>query len=191
MNVESFIYEAIFAEKEKYRCFFELIWDNFKEDGFVITDEEGYETDAVLKAIALQNLLGEFVYRMYDATNEIGFEDLYECLRKLEISNEDFINYCRKIKNMTVDEKDFEAALKNALDRTTEEVADKLLEMFSPDDLFDYMFTVTYDFEQDFTFEFEDYEEMQAFVETNQDRLDSYKEEYSNVVSWIEAGMAC
>ena len=46
MNIESYICEAIFEEKEKHRCFYQLMWDNFKEDGFVITDEDGYEIDA-------------------------------------------------------------------------------------------------------------------------------------------------
>lgn len=69
--------------------------------------------------------------------------------------------------------------------------ADKLLEEFSADDLFDYLFTATYDFEQDFTYEFEDTDEFQAFVDSNADQLDNYKEEYPAVMRWVEGGMVC
>ena len=69
--------------------------------------------------------------------------------------------------------------------------ADKMLDEFSADDLFDLMFTASYAFEQDFTFDFEDYDEMQAFIDTNHDQLDNYKEEYPSVMNWIEAGMIC
>ena len=51
--------------------------------------------------------------------------------------------------------------------------------------------TASYAFEQDFTFDFEDYDEMQAFIDTNHDQLDNYKEEYPSVMNWIEAGMIC
>ena len=40
-------------------------------------------------------------------------------------------------------------------------------------------------------FDFEDYDEMQAFIDTNHDQLDNYKEEYPSVMNWIEAGMIC
>ena len=66
-----------------------------------------------------------------------------------------------------------------------------MLEEFSTDDIFDLMFTATYAFEQDFTFDFEDYDEMQAFIDTNHDQLDNYKEEYPSVMNWFEAGMIC
>ena len=69
--------------------------------------------------------------------------------------------------------------------------ADKLLEDFSADDLFDYIFTATYDFEQDFAFDFEDTDEFLAFVDSNTERLDEYKEEYPSVMRWIESGMIC
>lgn len=191
MNVESYILEAIFEETEKHKCFYQLMWDNFKEDGFVITDEDGYEIDAVIKAVALQNLLGEFVYRIYDEVNETGFEDLYEHIQNLGYTDNDLIEYCKSKEEIEVEEDDFELTAKNALDYTSEITADKMLEMFSPDDIFDYMFTATYDFEQDFVFDFEDYEEMQAFIDTNQGQLDNYKSEYSSVLSWIESGMIC
>ena len=55
--------------------------------------------------------------------------------------------------------------------------------------MFDYFFTATYDFVQDFTFEFEDVDEFLAFVDSNSERLDEYKEEYPSVLSWIESGM--
>lgn len=190
MDVEGYIQEAIFEEKEQHKCFYQLIWDNLKEDGFVITDEAGYEIDAVIKAVALQNLLGEFVYRLYDEVNEIDFEDLIESLQNLGYSEEEFTAYCEENENIEVDD-DFEITAKSALDYVTEITADKMLEMFSADDLFDYMFTSTYDFEQDFTFDFEDYDELQAFVDTNQDQLDGYKEEYPSVTRWIESGMIC
>lgn len=191
MNIESYICEAIFEEKEKHRCFYQLMWDNFKEDGFVITDEDGYEIDAVIKAVALQNLLGEFIYRIYDEVNETGFEDLYEHIQNLGFTDDDLMEYCKEKEKIEVDEEDFELTAKNALDYTSEITADKMLEMFSPDDIFDYMFTASYDFEQDFVFDFEDYEEMQAFIDTNQGQLDNYKSEYPSVLSWIESGMIC
>ncbi|MGN1202900.1 MAG: hypothetical protein ACI4RF_06350 [Eubacterium sp.] len=177
MDIENYIQEAIFQEKEQHRYFYELIWDNFKEDGFVVTDEDGQEIDAVIKAVALQNLLGEFIYRLYDEVNETGFEDLLEHLQNLGFNEDDIIAYCDSNDEIDTDENDFEITLKNALDYATEIAADKMLEEFSADDLFDYMFTATYDFEQDFVFDFEDYEEMQAFIDTNQEQLDGYKEE--------------
>ena len=53
---------------------------------------------------------------------------------------------------------------KTLSDYITEITADKMLDQFSADDLFDLMFTASYAFEQDFTFDFEDYDEMQAFI---------------------------
>lgn len=191
MDIESYINEAIFEAVEKHKCFYQLMWDNFKEDGFVITDEEGYEIDAVIKALSLENLLGEFIYRIYDEVNETGFEDLLEHLQNLGYSEEDLTQYCKTKEGIEIDEEDFEITAKNALDYTTETVADKMLELFSYEDIFDYMFTSTYDFEQDFTFDFEDYEEMQAFIDNNQGQLDNYKSEYPAVLSWIECSMVC
>lgn len=190
MDIENYIHQAIFEEKEQHRCFYELIWDNFKEDGFVITDEDGHEIDAVIKAVALQNLVGEFMYRLYDEVNETGLEDVIEYTQNLGFGEEDLIDYCENNEEIFVED-DFESTIKNALDYITEIVADKMLEEFSADDLFDYFFTATYDFEQDFTFDFEDYDEMLAFVDTNQDQLDNYKEEYENVLDWIKSGMIC
>lgn len=191
MDIENYIHEAIFEEKEQYRCFYELIWDNFKEDGFVVTDEDGYEIDAVIKAVAIQNLLGEFVYRLYDEVNETGFEDVIEHLQNIGFYKDDVTQYCKSNENIETDDDDFEITVKNALDYITEITADKMLEEFSAEDLFDYMFTATYEFEQDFVFDFEDYEEMQAFIDTNHDQLDNYKEEYPSVLRWIESGMIC
>lgn len=191
MDIENYIQEAVFQEKEQHRYFYEMVWDSFKEDGFVITDEEGYEIDAVLKAVSLQNLIGEFIYRLYDEVNETGFEDVLEHLQNIGYDEDEIIRYCENDDEIDTDRGDFEITLKNALDHTTEITADKMLEEFSADDLFDYMFTATYDFEQDFVFDFEDYEEMQAFIDTNHDQLDNYKEEYSSVMRWIESGMIC
>ncbi len=191
MDIENYIQSAVFQEKEKHRYFYELIWENFKESGFVITDEDGYEIDAVIKAVAMQNLVGEFIYRVYDEVNETGFEDVIEYLQNLGFSEEEIFEYCKQNEEIESDDEDFEITLKNALDYTTEIVADKMLEEFSADDLFDYMFTATYDFEQDFVFDFEDYEEMQAFIDTNHEQLDNYKEEYPSVMRWIEGGMIC
>ena len=56
MDIESYIQEAIFGENEQHTCFYQLIWDTFKESGFVITDEDGHEIDAIFKATAIQNL---------------------------------------------------------------------------------------------------------------------------------------
>ena len=35
-----------FEESKKFKVFYELIWEQLKEDGFVITDEDGYEIDS-------------------------------------------------------------------------------------------------------------------------------------------------
>ena len=191
MNIDDYIYEAIFEEKQKYKVFYELIWEQFKEDGFVITDEGGYEIDAVFKAVALQNLVGEFNYRIYDAVNETGFENVIEYLQNLGIGEEEIFAYCLDEPRIDTDEDDFELTVKNALDYHTEIAADKMLEEFSADDVFDYLFTATYDFEQDFTFDFEDTDEFLAFVDSNTERLDDYKEEYPSVMRWIESGMIC
>ncbi len=191
MNLDSFIYEAIFEEKPKFKIFYELVWEQFKEDGFVITDEDDMEIDSVLKAVALQNIVGEFNYRMYDEINETGLEDVTDYLASLDIYEDKIAEYCENDSNIFSEPDDFEATVKNALDYTTEIVANKLLENYSADDIFDYIFTATYDFEQDFTFEFEDTDEFQAFVDANSEKLDEYKEEYPSLMDWIEAGMIC
>lgn len=191
MNLDSFIYEAIFEEKPKFKIFYELVWEQFKEDGFVVTDEDDMEIDSVLKAVALQNIVGEFNYRMYDEINETGLEDVTDYLASLNIYEDEITAYCEANNRISVDPDDFETTVKNALDCTTEIVANKLLENYSADDLFDYIFTATYDFEQDFTYDFEDTDEFQAFVDANNERLDEYKEEYPSLMRWIEAGMIC
>lgn len=191
MNLDSFIYEAIFEEKPKFKIFYELVWEQFKEDGFVVTDEDDMEIDSVLKAVALQNIVGEFNYRMYDEINETGLEDVTDYLASLNIYEDEITAYCKANSRISVDPDDFETTVKNALDCTTEIVANKLLENYSADDLFDYIFTATYDFEQDFTYDFEDTDEFQAFVDANSERLDEYKEEYPSLMRWIEAGMIC
>lgn len=187
MDLEGYIQEAIFEEKQKYVFLYELFWQNFVEDGFVITDEPDREIDSILKAVSIQNIIGEFNYRMYDEINETGYEDVIEYLANLGIGEEEIVEYCKENNELKYD--DNEIIIKNALDKTTETVAGKLLELFSSDDLFDYLFTATYDFEQDFIFAFEDVDEFQAFVEANNEKLDQYKEEYPSVLSWIENGM--
>lgn len=189
MDLSSYLHEAIFEEKDKYTYLYELIWDNFEEDGFAVTDEEGHEVDAVFKAIAIKNLINEFVYRMYDEANETDFQEIITNLANLGIGDEATIDYCYENPEIDTDDEDDGLTIKNALDYTTEIVADKLLELFSADDLFNYFFAATYDFQQDFTFAFEDVDEFQAFVDSNTDRLDEYKEEYPSVLNWIESGM--
>lgn len=189
MDLESYIHEAIFEEKEKHTYLYKLIWSNFDEDGFIVTDEADNEIDSVFKAIAIKNLIGEFVYRLYDEVNETGYDDIIENLGNLGISEEQIIDYCYENPEIDTDDEDNELTIKNALDYTTEIVADKLLELFSADDLFDYFFSATYDFEQDFVFAFEDVDEFQAFVDSNTERLDAYKDEYPAVMQWIESGM--
>lgn len=189
MDLSSYLHEAIFEEKDKYTYLYELIWDNFEEDGFAVTDEEGHEVDAVFKAIAIKNLINEFVYRMYDEANETDFQEIITNLANLGIGDEPAIDYCYENPEIDTDDEDDGLTIKNALDYTTEIVADKLLELFSADDLFNYFFAATYDFQQDFTFAFEDVDEFQAFVDSNTDRLDEYKEEYPSVLNWIESGM--
>ena len=191
MDIDTFIHEAIFGEKEQHRIFYYLMWENLQEVGYVITDESGYEIDSVFKAVALQNLVGEFAYRLYDTVNETGYEDVLEYLGTLAIGEDDILQYCENDPEILVEPEDFELTVKNALDTITERTADKLLEEFSADDLFDYLFTATSDFEQDFTSEFEDTDEFQAFVDSNADQLDNYKEEYPAVMRWVEGGMVC
>ena len=191
MDINSYIYEAIFDETPKFKVFYELIWEQFKEDGFVIVDEDGFETDAIFKAVAMQNLVGEFDYRLYDEVNETGLEDVIEYLGNIGMGEEEVFAYCESKPEIKTVENDYELTVKNALDYVTQEVADKMLEDFSADDIFDYLFTATYDFEQDFTFEFEDTDEFQAFVDANTEKLDEYKEEYPAVMRWVEGGMVC
>ncbi len=189
MDLKSYIEESIFEEKEKSAPLYHLIWDNFDEDGFVVTDEPDNEVDCIFKAVAIQNLIGEFIYRLYDEVNETDFDDVREHLQNLGIGEEKIIDYCYENPEIDADDDDDDITIKNALDYTTEIVADKLLELFSTDDLFDYFFCATYDFEQDFTFAFEDTDEFEAFVDSNTERLDAYKEEYPAVMTWIEQGM--
>lgn len=191
MDLDNFIDEAIFGEEENHKIFYQLIWENFKEIGFVVTDEPGNEIDCVFKAVSLQNLVGEFIYRLYDEVNETGYEDVLEYLGTLAIGDDEIFDYCNDNPEIDCDPDDFELTVKNALDYITGITADKMLEEFSADDIFDYMFTATYDFEQDFTYDFEDIDEFQAFVDSNSEQLDSYKEEYPSVMQWIEAGMIC
>ena len=189
MDLYSFIHETIFEEKDKYVRLFELIWGELEQDGFVITDEAGHEIDCVYKAVAIQNLIGEFEYRLYDEVNETDYEDVVDYLSKIGIGVDEIVEYCRNDENIDIFEDDDEIIIKNGFDYMTEIVADKLLDCFSSDDLFDYFFTATYDFVQDFTFDFEDVDEFMAFVDSNSEKLDEYKEEYPSVLSWIESGM--
>ena len=190
MDIANYIHETIFEEKNKYTYLYELLWSNLEEDGFAVTDEEGHEIDTIFKATALKNIIGEFVYRLYDEVNETTFEEVIESLDTIGVSMEEIMDYCYDNPNIDADDEDDEITVKNALDYLTEKLANKLLELFSADDLFDYFFCATYDFEQDFTFAFEDVDEFQAFVDSNTERLDEYKEEYPSVMRWIEAGMA-
>lgn len=189
MDLYDYIHEAIFEEKDKHTRLYELLWSELEQDGFVITDEEGHEIDSVLKAVAIQNLIGEFEYRLYDEINETGLEDVVEYLQNLGISKEELIAYCEADEEIDTFDDDDDLKIKNALDYTTEIMADKLLECFSSQDLFMYFFTATYDFVQDFTFDFEDVDEFQAFVESNNEKLESYMEEYPAVLNWIDGGM--
>ena len=131
MDIDTFIHEAIFGEKEQHRIFYYLMWENLQEVGYVITDESGYEIDSVFKAVALQNLVGEFAYRLYDTVNETGYEDVLEYLGTLAIGEDDILQYCENDPEILVEPEDFELTVKNALDTITERTADKLLEEFS------------------------------------------------------------
>lgn len=101
----------------------------------MITDESGHETDAVFKAVALQNIVGEFNYRMYDAVNETGLEDVIEYLQNIGVGESDIIEYCESEPEIEIDPADFEVTVKNALDYVTELAANKLLEDYSADDI--------------------------------------------------------
>ncbi len=186
MDLGDYIRESVF--EDKYTYLFNLIWENFEEDGFVITDEENNEIDCIFKAVAIQNLIGEFIYRLYDEVNETDFETVVKSLADLGIGEEAIIEYCENNDEIDVEE-DPGSTIKNGLDYTTQIVADKLLDMFTSTDIFDYFFTATYDFEQDFTFAFEDTDEFLSFVDSNQDKLDEYKEEYISVLNWVDSGM--
>ena len=146
MDIDSYISEAIFSENEKQKFLCQLFWDNLKETGYVITDEDGHELDCIVKAVSIVNLIGEFRYRLYDEVNETGYEDVLEYLANLEFYEDDILDYCRQNNNIEIDD-DFSNTAKNMLDFVTETTADKLLEEFSADDIFDYMFCATYDFE--------------------------------------------
>ena len=76
MDIDTFIHEAIFGEKEQHRIFYYLMWENLQEVGYVITDERGYEIDSVFKAVALKNLVSGFADRLYDTGNETVDEDV-------------------------------------------------------------------------------------------------------------------
>ncbi len=191
MDIDSYIYDAIFNESPRFSIFYGVMWEQFKEDGFVITDEPGHEIDCIFKAVALQNLMGEFTYRLYDEVNETGFEDAVDYIEKAGFTQDDITEYCKKDEEIEIAEEDFDITVKNALDRSTELTAEKMLEDYSPDDIFDMMFTAAYDFEQDFTFDFEDADEFLAFVDSNSERLDQYKDEYPSVINWIGNGMIC
>lgn len=189
MDLYTFIHESIFEENEKFTRLYELLWGELETDGFVITDEAGTEIDSVLKAVGIQNLIGEFQYRLYDVVNETGYEDVIDYLGNLGIGVDEIVEYCENDENIDTFDDDDELKIKNALDYVTEIMADKLLECFACEDLFDYFFTATYDFVQDFTFDFEDVDEFLAFIESNSEKLEMYREEYSSVLSWIESGM--
>ena len=140
MDIDTFIHEAIFGEKEQHRIFYYLMWENLQEVGYVITDESGYEIDSVFKAVALQNLVGEFAYRLYDTVNETGYENVLEYLGTLAIGEDDILQYCENDPEILVEPEDFELTVKNALDTITERTADKLLEEFSAERMTNYLY---------------------------------------------------
>lgn len=191
MDIDAYVEETIFAPDEKAHLLYNLFWEAMKEKGYIVTDESGREIDSIVKAVSLVNLVGEFRYRLYDEVNETGFEDVLEYLGNLEIGEDEITAYCKTHGNIETDAQEFSNTAKSMLDCITEESAEKLLEEYSPDDLFDLMFCATYDFVQDFTFAFEDVDEFCAFVDAQSERLDDYKEEYPGVMRWIENGMIC
>ncbi len=191
MNIEKYIFESMFSTNEQNLVFYELIWNQFVEDGFIITDTEGYEIDCVFKAVAMQNLLNEFIFRLYDSVNETEPENVSNCLEQLGYNEDDLKNYIEKIPDALCDGNSLEEDLKTMFDYQTEHVADKMLEDFSASAIFDLMFASTYDLEQDFTYDFEDSDELCAFIEANSGRLDIYKSEFPSLYEWIENGMIC
>ena len=154
-------------------------------------DIESYIQEAIFGENEQHTCFYQLIWDTFNEVNETGFEDVIDYIQTLGYGDEDILNYCKSDPEIEVDENDFDLTVKNALDYITEITADKMLDEFSADDLFDLMFTASYAFEQDFTFDFEDYDEMQAFIDTNHDQLDNYKEEYPSVMNWIEAGMIC
>lgn len=191
MDIDAYVEDAVFAPDEKAHLLYCMFWETLKEKGYIITDEAGHEIDNIVKAVSIVNLIGEFRYRLYDEVNETGFEDVLEYLGNLEIGEDEITAYCKERGDIEVDASEFSNTAKNMLDRTTEITAEKLLEEYSADDLFDFMFCATYDFVQDFTFEFEDIDEFCAFVDAQSEKLDDYKEEYPSVMRWVENGMIC
>ena len=91
MDIDSYVYDAIFSETPKHTVFYSLLWEQFKEDGFVITDEPGHEIDCIFKAVSMQNLMGEFMYRLYDEVNETGFEDAVDYIEKAGFTEDDIL----------------------------------------------------------------------------------------------------
>ncbi len=189
MDLEAFIHQTIFEVKENYTCLFELFWESFSFDGFVTTDEEGYEIDAVIKAIAIKNIISEFAYQMYDSGNDVSYEEFVNLLSDIGFDEEAIVDYCYEDENMDVDDENNDITFQKALEYMSRVVSEKMLENFSADELFNFFFTATYDFEQNFVYRFEDVDEFLAFIEANDEKLDTYKEEYRSVLMWIEDGM--
>ena len=121
MDLNSFIHEAVFEEKDKYTRLYELIWSEFEQDGFVITDEPGHEIDALFKATAIQNLIGEFEYRLYDEVNETGYEDVVDYLAQIGVSQDDIVAYCEQNENIDTFDDDEDLKIKNGFDEYKEE----------------------------------------------------------------------
>ncbi len=191
MNLEKFINDTIFEVEGKNKVFYDLVWSQFIEDGFVIVDSDGCEIDSVFKAVALINILNEFSYRLYDSVNETEPEDAIRFLEQLGIQNDEIDEYIKSDSEAFCEGDNFEDDLKCYFDYETEIVADKLLEDYTAEALFDLMFATTYEFEQDFVFDFEDSDELCAFVDANSEKLDIYRTEFSSVYDWIESGMVC
>ena len=120
---------------------------------------------------------------------EGGFADLYyRMFDDAEVLTEDEDNELEDALEELSLRQSFDVTI--ATIESMESVGADSMEQFA-DDLYDYLFPATYDFEQDFTKEFEDSEEFQAFVDSNADQLDNYKEEYPAVMRWVEGGMVC
>lgn len=190
MELYDYIHEAIFEENDKHTVFYELIWELIEEQGKIdagnISPDK--EIEYVYMATAIQNIIGEFEYRVYDCVNETGFEDVVEYLGNLGVGEDEILEFCHNSDNI-FDEDDDEATLRAGLDYYTEYLADFLCAEFTSIDLFNYLFTITYDFVQDFTFDFEDADELSAFIESNDERLSEYRDEYQSAFRWVDDGM--
>ncbi len=190
MDIEDYINEEIFHDDGNRHVFYKYIWEIFSESGYVIPDENESEIDCIFKAVAMKYILSEFEFRLFDCANDMDANTITDYLLNIGKNEEEINDYLNSQTNAS-EYDELTQGIEITLNCLTRETAEKMLEEFSADELFDLMFTATYDFELDFTYNFEDSDELCAFIEANQDKLELYKDEFSSVLDWINEGMIC